>query len=69
MRKSPLPIADSVAARSRDTDDVTIDRLADLLTELAGIAQNRGYAFLAYLIEMAAIEARSEAVREADGNR
>lgn len=67
MRKSPPANADFVETRSHDRGETTADQLADTLTDLARIAQDRGYEFLAYLIEMAAVEARSEAMREAEG--
>ncbi len=35
--------------------------IADLLTGLAALAQRKDMMFLAYLIEMAAVEARAEA--------
>ena len=68
MTKASFQEAGSVRAPSPDSDSKTINDLADTLTDLAGIAQGHDLSFLAYLIDMAATEARAQTIREASGD-
>ena len=68
MTKASFQEAGSLRAPLHDGNGKTINDLADRLTDLAGIAQGRDLSFLAYLIDMAATEARAQAVREASGD-
>ena len=68
MTKASFQEPGSLEAPVPDGHGKTINDLADTLTDLAGIAQGHDLSFLAYLIDMAATEARAQAIREASGD-